>query len=179
MFTGRRARDGRMARMVALNVQLWFRLEAVIFGLAAVTGRATLGLVLMNWLSAPAAVPGWHLINANAEETRFIVPFWVGAATLALVVSAVQRRGLQLNDPIATPPLEYRVRPVTTARRLVAVHAGIVVLLVVLCLLIRRLSPIWTAYFLAEGLLLVATVLFGLRPPIRLMASEPRAGGSA
>jgi hypothetical protein len=178
-ITGQRAKDGRMARMVVLNMQLWFRFEAAIFGLAAATGRATLGLVLLNWLSAPASVAGWHLINANAEESRFIVRLWVAAAALALVASVIQRRGLRLNDPIATPPVEYRVRPVTTARTLTAAHAAMVLVLVFLCLLVRRLSPIWTAYFLAEALLLVATTLVGLRPSIRLASGEPRLKGSA
>lgn len=172
-LTGRRADDGRSARLVVLMLQVIFRLEAVGLGVAAAGGRGLLGSGLLNVLAAPPSLPGLHMTNISEGETAAITAGWLATAAVGVTASITGRRALRLNDPIAAPPVRDRVRPVTASPLLLTTHLAMMLPLVLLCFFVQRVSRLWDAYLWAEGILMVVTILYGLRRAKPLTRSTP------
>lgn len=102
--------------------------------------------------------PWWELL--------LLAGVWAATFLALLLVARGCRRGVRANEPIATPPIETQWRPYgplsTGARFLVGANIVMTVLIVAVCFSQPGFSPLWAAYFSAEAVLFLGTVVFAI-----------------
>lgn len=136
-------------------------------GLAAATGRAILGTIVLKQLYATREPPDWTMVHIPWSEILVKAGTWLVVMIEFLLTSRRYRRTINVNQPLAVPPLELRWLPYGPlsrgAQRLVGANIILVVVIILLCFSQHGFSPLWAAYFSAEVVLLLGTIVFALR----------------